>query len=227
MLQALPLFPLSTVLFPGGVLPLQVFEVRYLDLMNRCEQSGEPFGVIGLSSGEEVRRAPKAGQAQAPGESLMDVGTAAQLEQVTRPQAGLMGVLARGTRRFRLHRSHVLPHGLWMGDVEWLPDDLPAPCPDELLPLSRRLLRLREELAREMGREMGREVTRQVAGPGEIDLPAAGDPLWQDAGWVANRWAERLPLPLAERQRLMTLDNPVWRLELVGEWLERLQRAAS
>ena len=147
MLQALPLFPLSTVLFPGGVLPLQVFEVRYLDLMNRCEQSGEPFGVIGLSSGEEVRRAPKAGQAQAPGESLMDVGTAAQLEQVTRPQAGLMGVLARGTRRFRLHRSHVLPHGLWMGDVEWLPDDLPAACPDELLPLSRRLLRLREELA--------------------------------------------------------------------------------
>ncbi|MBH2016648.1 MAG: LON peptidase substrate-binding domain-containing protein [Burkholderiales bacterium] len=219
MLQALPLFPLSTVLFPGGLLPLQVFEVRYLDLMNRCEQSGEPFGVIGLRSGDEVRRAPRPGEAQAPGESLLDVGTAAQIERLTRPQAGLMGVLARGTRRFRLHRSHALPHGLWMGEVEWLPDDLPAPCPDELRPLSQRLLRLREELAT--------EVAGQGDTPVEVDLPAAGDPRWQDAGWVANRWAERLPLPLAERQRLMTLDNPVWRLELVGEWLERLHRAAS
>jgi Lon protease-like protein len=57
-LNALPLFPLGTVLFPGGWLPLQIFEVRYLDLMKRCERSGEPFGVVSLQSGQEVRRAP-------------------------------------------------------------------------------------------------------------------------------------------------------------------------
>lgn len=215
MQQALPLFPLSTVLFPGGLLPLQVFEVRYLDLVRRCEASGEPFGIIALQSGDEVRRAPSPGQQQAPEEALFGVGTEARLEQVLRPQAGLMMVLARGVRRFRLHRSHVLPHGLRMGEIEWLADDLPTPCPVELMPLSTRLLSLREELAAELD------------GQGEVDLPPAGDPRWQDAGWLANRWAERLPLPVPERQRLMSLDNPVWRLELVSEWLDRLQRATS
>ena len=55
-LQSLPLFPLGAVLFPGGVLPLRIFEVRYLDMISRCRKAGAPFGVVLLTQGTEVRR---------------------------------------------------------------------------------------------------------------------------------------------------------------------------
>lgn len=86
-LTALPLFPLHTVLFPGGLLPLQIFEVRYLDLMKRCEKTGEPFGVVSLQSGHEVRRAPRPGEAEGAGssaETLAHIGTLAMLDRLER-----------------------------------------------------------------------------------------------------------------------------------------------
>jgi len=54
-LSSLPLFPLGTVLFPGGVLPLRIFEVRYLDMIGKCHKAGAPFGVVSLTEGSEVR----------------------------------------------------------------------------------------------------------------------------------------------------------------------------
>lgn len=215
-LTALPLFPLHTVLFPGGLLPLQIFEVRYLDLMKRCEKTGEPFGVVSLQSGHEVRRAPRPGQAEGQvsnAETLAPIGTLATLEYIEHPQPGLMLIQARGTQRFKLQSSHLLPHGLWTGTIQLLPDDTPAAVPTELASLAHRLQDALTALASQEG-----------APP----LPAPpGDPRWQDAGWLANRWAECLPLPAAERQRLMSLDNPLWRLEMVAEWLDRLERQSQ
>lgn len=211
-LTALPLFPLHTVLFPGGLLPLQIFEVRYLDLMKRCEQSGEPFGVVCLQSGHEVRRAPRPGEGSS-AETLAHVGTLATLERIEHPQPGLMLVQARGTQRFTLDSARVLPHGLWTGAIQLLPDDAPAAVPAELASLSQRLQDALTAMANQEG-----------APP----LPAPpGDPHWQDAGWLSNRWAECLPLPAGERQRLMSLDNPLWRLELIAEWLDRLERLSQ
>lgn len=211
-LTALPLFPLHTVLFPGGLLPLQIFEVRYLDLMKRCEQSGEPFGVVCLQSGHEVRRAPRPGEGSS-AETLAHVGTLATLERIEHPQPGLMLVQARGTQRFTLDSAQVLPHGLWTGAIQLLPDDAPATVPAELASLSQRLQDA---------------LTAMAAHQGAQHLPAPqGDLRWQDAGWLSNRWAESLPLPAAERQRLMSLDNPLWRLELVAEWLDRLERLSQ
>jgi Lon protease-like protein len=209
---ALPLFPLHTVLFPGGLLPLQIFEVRYLDLMRRCEKSGEPFGVVCLQSGSEVRRAPREGESGNTAETFAATGTLATLERVEQPQAGLMVVQARGGQRFHLERAHVLPHGLWMGEVQLLPDDAPAAVPEELASLGPRLQRALKAIA-----DDGTTMT----------LPPFGDKCWQDAGWLSNRWVECLPLPAQERQRLMSLDNPLWRLELVAEWLERLERISQ
>ncbi|CAH0351666.1 LON peptidase substrate-binding domain-containing protein [Aquabacterium sp. CECT 9606] len=215
-LTALPLFPLHTVLFPGGLLPLQIFEVRYLDLMKRCEQSGAPFGVVCLQSGHEVRRAPRPGEAEGASsgtETLAHIGTLARLEHIEHPQPGLMLVQARGTQRFKLDSTHLLPHGLWTGAIQLLPDDAPTAVPAELAVLSQRLQDA---------------FTAMAAREGEQTLPAPpGDPRWQDAGWLSNRWAECLPLPVAERQRLMSLDNPLWRLEMVAEWLDRLSQNAG
>ena len=97
-LTSLPLFPLGTVLFPGGVLPLRVFEVRYLDMIGKCHRAGAPFGVVALTQGHEVRAAG------APPEQLATIGTLAHITTLEQPQAGLPLVQCRGEQRFRIDR---------------------------------------------------------------------------------------------------------------------------
>src|SRR6187549_2881861 len=106
-LQSLPLFPLGTVLFPGGVLPLRIFEVRYLDMIGRCNKAGAPFGVVLLTQGNEVRT---------PGstEAFSRVGTLATISEVDTPRPGLMMIRASGAQRFRIQSSDQLKHGLWV-----------------------------------------------------------------------------------------------------------------
>jgi len=179
-LTTLPLFPLHTVLFPGGLLALQVFEVRYLDLMKRCERSGEPFGVVCLQGGHEVRRAPRPGEA-ATTEVLADLGTLATLERIEHPQPGLVWVQVRGGQRFRLQRTQVLPHGLWTGHAQLLPDDQPVAVPAELASLGQRLHGV---------------LTAMASQEGAPPMPApGGDPFWQDAGRPANRLAQSPTFP--------------------------------
>src|SRR5205085_6207288 len=93
-LQSLPLFPLSTVLFPGGVLPLRIFEVRYLDMISRCQRAGAPFGVVTLTQGHEVR------QAGSGPEAFAHVGTLATIGEFEQPRPGLMVIRAQGGQRF-------------------------------------------------------------------------------------------------------------------------------
>jgi Lon protease-like protein len=127
-LQSLPLFPLGTVLFPGGVLPLRIFEVRYLDMISRCQRAGAPFGVVSLTQGQEVRR---------PGgdrEAFATVGTLASISAFEQPQAGLMTIRALGQQRFRIRNSEQLRHGLWVADVEQIAADKAVPVPDDLQP---------------------------------------------------------------------------------------------
>lgn len=201
-LQSLPLFPLGTVLFPGGLLPLQIFEVRYLDMVRRCQASGSPFGVVSLTEGHEVRHAGAGPEAFAP------VGTLAMLAEVSSPQPGLMMIRTQGTQRFRILRSEQLKHGLWVGDVELLPDDQPVTVPEDLAD------------ARDALAQVLEKVRTQARAAGALS-PVAEPWHLQDCGWVANRWCELLPLPPDMKQRLMALDNPLLRLELVGDVLAR------
>jgi Lon protease-like protein len=106
-MSALPLFPLNTVLFPDGSLSLQIFEVRYLDLIGKCYKNGTPFGVVSLVHGQEVRRRDPAvptGEAFAH-EVFADVGTLAHIAEFAAPQPGLMAIRCSGGARFRI-RSH-------------------------------------------------------------------------------------------------------------------------
>ena len=200
-LSSLPLFPLKSVLFPGGVLALRVFEVRYLDMVRKCHHAGAPFGVVSLRSGQEVRRAG------APLEQLHDVGTLARIEHLECPQPGLITLECRGGQRFRIVRSHLLPHGLWIADVEQLATDLAVSIPEDLLTTATTLAQVLASLR------------ERDTNPGTT-LPPSPTQL-NDCGWVANRWCELLPIPLELKQRLMELDNPLVRLELVGDVLER------
>lgn len=200
-LTSLPLFPLGAVLFPGGVLALRVFEVRYLDMVRKCQHAGAPFGVVALTAGQEVRRAG------APDEQFHDMGTLAVIEQLQTPQPGLIMLRCQGTERFRITRQSHLPHGLWVADVEQLPGDPPVPVPADLRPTAATLAQVLASL--------------HERDPGAGQHPPPTPAQLQDCGWVANRWCELLPLPLELKQRLMTLDNPLVRLELVSDVLER------
>lgn len=197
MMTDLPLFPLATVLFPGGLLTLQVFEVRYLDMIGACQASERPFGVVALASGHEVR------QAGAAPEQLCDVGTLATIEHCERPRPGLMLLSCRGVQRFRLHQPHCLPHGLWQADAELLTDDARIAIPADLKHTSDRLRQVLHEI---------RQRHPGVAQPTEAQLA--------DCGWVANRWCELIPARLSTKQQLMSLQSPLLRLELVTDLLD-------
>lgn len=194
-LHALPLFPLQTVLFPGGSLDLQIFELRYLDMVRKCHRESRPFGVVCLSSGSEVRKA------SGPAEQFHAIGTLAVIEQLDTVQAGLLRVHCRGGQRFRLEGSQQQANGLWVANAALLPDDPPCAIPADL---QRCATALAEYLAPDAG----------GSGSGSGNGKA-----FEDCGWVANRWCELLPLGSAPRQRLMSLDNPLLRLELVNDFL--------
>ena len=211
-LQQLPLFPLQTVLFPGGWLPLRIFEVRYLDMIGRCQKAGAPFGVVCLSEGSEVRRvnpaAPPSGDAFAK-EVFHAVGTLARIESLDRPQPGLMVIQCRGQQRFQVKRRSQLSHGLWVADVQLDDPENSVPVPEHLVNTRDALQRLLQNL--------------QERDPQSLEqLPLQPPYRWDDSGWVANRWAELLPTPTELKQRLMALDNPLLRLELVSDLLDRL-----
>lgn len=207
-LTLLPLFPLNTVLYPGGTLQLQIFEVRYLDLMGKCHKTGAPFGVVSLTQGREVRRpdpqAPSGdGFAQ---ESFVDVGTLATITEFSSPQAGLMLLRCTAGERFRITQRSRLKHGLWVADVQGLPPDLPTPVPADLLPVAQALDNL---------------IQRIKEHPNGQTLPVEPPYRLNDCGWVANRWCELLQLPPHLKQSLMQLESPLLRLELVGDILNR------
>jgi Lon protease-like protein len=203
MTLQLPLFPLQTVLFPGGVLPLRIFEVRYLDLMQRCIKESAPFGVVSLSRGSEVRSAE-----QGDAETFHAVGTLAHIEAVERPQPGLMMVRCRGGQRFRLQGSQQMKHGLWIGEVEFMADDAAVAIPPDLAEVRDSLQRLYEHL--------------RAQADAQDALPIQGPLKWDDCAWVANRWCELLPMGQQLKQQFLALDNPLLRLELVGDVLERM-----
>ncbi len=196
-LHGLPLFPLETVLFPGGVLPLRIFEVRYLDMIRKCHAVGAPFGVVRLRKGREVSAAGIE-------EAFAEVGTLAQIQELTTVQSGLLSVVCTGQQRFRVLRSERAKYGLWTAHVERVDDDQPVAVPPEHEKISQGLAIL----------------MAQLKARGAAHLPDAE--AFGDCAWVANRWAELLPLPAELKQQLMQLESPLVRLDLVGDALERL-----
>jgi len=195
--KTIPLFPLGTVLFPDGVLPLQIFEVRYLDMVSRCIADGTPFGVVLLTQGGEVRT-PE-GQ-----ERFVTSGTLAFVHESASSAPGLLQVVCRGGARFQVLSSERRANGLWMAQAELMEDDRHIPVPSELQGASDALDKVLASL---------RDVPEQrwpVQPPFRLD----------DCGWVANRWCELLPLPNTQKHGMLTLDNPVIRLELMHDVLD-------
>ena len=133
-----PLFPLPTVLFPEGPLPLRVFEPRYVDMVGRCMRDDEPFGVIRIQEDAKSSSDVK----------LSKIGTLAIIADWFQSEGGLLGILAIGSLRFQLHATAVQPDGLRTGDIEELPPEPEVPLPPEFLSLSNALQHLIQKLDR-------------------------------------------------------------------------------
>ena len=200
-LTNLPLFPLGSVLFPGSVLPLRIFEVRYLDMIRRCIDNGAPFGVVSLIQGEEVAKPGKT-------EAFAQVGTLATITQHDSPQPGLKVIRCLGQQRFRTSRIERLKHGLWIADVNHIPEDNALQVPQELLSC----------------RSLFESMLSRMPASAQADLfpGQAGEDQLSNCGWLANRWCQLLPLPVEIKQRLLELDSPLIRLELVSDLLDKL-----
>lgn len=190
-----PLFPLNTVLFPGGPLPLRIFEARYLDMVGRCLKEDSPFGVVLIREGGEVGPA-----------ETHDVGTLARIVDWYQGSDGLLGVTARGERRFRVLATERQPDGLNVGEIELLPEEDDVPLPEEYRPMATILSGVLDDLGR-----------------------LYEDLEWRldDAGWVTNRFVEILPIDLEEKQLCLEQSDPVQRLRLVQAVLKHVRGPAS
>lgn len=111
-LESLPLFPLGTVLFPGGLLPLRIFEPRYLDLVRECGRQGSGFGVCLILDGQEV------GVPAMPAA----LGCEARIVDFASTDDGLLGITVQGGRRFHVEQTRVRDNGLIVAEVQWQPE---------------------------------------------------------------------------------------------------------
>ena len=195
--RSVPLFPLQTVLFPGGILGLKVFEARYLDLMGHCMRRQEPFAVVCLRQGAEVQKSSNASQ----GTRMEKCATLAILDEVDAEQPGILQIRCLGGQRVKLGHTWQQADGLWRAEGEPIVSDEVVAPTDALSPTVQALVDAIASL-----RDQGLE---------PFTVPHA----LNDAGWVANRWCEILPISLGAKQRLMELEDPLMRLQLVDEFL--------
>ena len=196
---AMPLFPLTTVLYPLGVLNLQIFEVRYLDLMKKCLRDNTQFGVVSLLDGNEVRRPDEQIQ-------LAKIGTLVNIEKHEFVTPTLIEISTVGSQRFKLLNAAQEKNGLWVGEIQILPADPVVEIPDYLQGSANALAKLIN--------------TIDEQGITEEQLPFRSPYKLMDCGWVANRWCELLPLDKPTKLQLLALDNPLLRLELIDDILQ-------
>lgn len=191
--ETLPLFPLNTVLYPGGMLSLRIFEARYLDLVRRSMRESSPFGIILIAAGME------SGGPALP----MDLGVSARIVDFCTLPDGLLGITVQGESCFRNVRSWLEPNGLRQAEVRYRNSDPDLPLPPEYS--------LFELLLRRLGDE------------GDSLLREADKANFDDAAWVVWRLAERLPLTVEEHYELLELTDVNARLDKLAEWLPRFQ----
>ncbi|HJU71881.1 MAG TPA: LON peptidase substrate-binding domain-containing protein [Paucimonas sp.] len=197
----LPLFPLKTVLFPGGVLPLKVFETRYIDMVRTCMKNNAPFGIVLIRSGQEV------GAAAEP----ETVGTLARIVRLDMPTLGVMMLRTQGEERFRIVQTRVLPDQRLEARIAPIAPDIDGPVTAMHVACAKALKIVIDDI----------EAKGQTQQADAFESPFAHPLQFDSAGWVANRWGEILPIPLKARQKLLELDDAQTRLSIIHQYLQQ------
>lgn len=194
----LPLFPLDVVIFPQGLLPLRIFEARYLDMVKDSYRNNSEFGVVAALEGTSYNF------------PFCDVGTAVRIVDFDVPEIGLINIRCLAQQRFRVQSAIQQEDGLWVGEVTMIENDQSIGLPEDLLRTADNLQQVIRALLKQ--------------GFSEDTLPIAQPYRFDDCAWVANRWIELLNIPLVQKQRFLELDSPLVRLELVQDMFMENER---
>ena len=194
--MTLPLFPLNTVLFPGCVLDLQIFEARYLDMVARCMKQGTGFGVVCILDGREVGNAPQ---------GIAGIGCEALIRDFQQQDNGLLGIRVEGGRRFEVLGTELQRDQLLLAQVEWLDDAPEQPLQEE----DQDLLALLKALA-EHPMVVALNMNTEVAGQQSL----------------SNQLAYLLPFAEADKIELLQVNDPQQRLDGIQVLLDEIQGEA-
>lgn len=197
----LPLFPLNTVLFPGGILPLRVFEARYIDMVRDCMKREAPFGVVLIKSGREVGTVaePEA------------VGCLAYITRWDMAELGVLLLRTQGGERFRILETRETPDHRLEARIDMMPADAVTQIDAKHTSCAQTLRTVIDNIVAKGHAEQGTT----------FDHPFLLPLQFNNAAWVANRWCELLPIPLKARQKLLELDDACSRLHIVHQFLQQ------
>jgi Lon protease-like protein len=192
----MPLFPLSTVMFPGARIPLQIFEPRYMDMVKNCMRDNAPFGIVKITSGTEV--ASRMGIAT----NFESLGCAVEIVDWNALPHGRLGIVVQGTHKIEVLNSERNAANLTMGEVRYFPDEEDCQLPEEFLPLWELLDTLQAH-----------EAIQRL----NLQLDS------HSAQSVANHLSALLPIQDQLKQALLNLNNPLDRLERLAEIVAQLE----
>ena len=197
----IPLFPVSLVLFPGGRLPLQIAETRYLDMITHCLRNNVGFGVVMIREGQQMLAHR---DEQLP--SVAYTGTLATIVDFDEGANGMLDILVQGQRKFVVRDQFEQADRLMLAQVEYLPDEAFFTVPEDKQHLASLLQSLIEHEA-----VQGLDLS--------IDFGSATD--------VGGRLTELLPLPNQFKQRMLEMKNSIARLADLESLIERMQDESS
>ena len=193
----IPLFPLGTVLFQGGRLPLQIFEPRYLDMVSRCMRGQSPFGVVLIRRGSDSRRHADAQQPE-----IFDVGTLAEVVDFNQLSGGRLGIVVKGGKKFRIASTREQADHLLLGEVRYIAAEPNLAIGDD----HAALVTILRELIKHPGVQ-------------KLDLDIDFD----DARSVGWRLSELLPIEPEIKQSLLQLQFPRERLQELTRLVNKLR----
>lgn len=190
-----PLFPLHTVLFPDGVLPLRIFEPRYLDMISHCLKNDHDFGICLIRQGRETGQAAMTHK----------VGTLAKIIDWNQLPDGFLGIQIKGQQKFKVIFQQVKPNHLIEAEINPLPNEVAQEIPSTYSLLSNLL----------------EKIIAQTNLPHQNHLTVD----YNNATWVSHRLAELLPMSLKQQQYLLELNDPIQRLDILDKLLKFLRIA--
>lgn len=191
-----PVFLLPTVLFPGGHLPLKIFEQRYIDMVRECCANQSCFASCLLDPEQKAEQKM----------THMTIGTLAEITDFSTLEDGLLGITATGRQRYLIETTRMRDNGLMIADVSVFEEPARIELPEEFSVLSMICARFMEELGER--------------------YPAFTPDDLQDAGWVGYRLAELFPYTLEEKQVLLQIDDALERLQLILNTVPQFQMEA-
>lgn len=199
----IPLFPLNSVLFPGGVVPLRVFEPRYTDMVRDCLRDNTPFGIVNIVRGTDMAAAPE----------HHVVGTLATVVDFDMHEPGILMIAAQGGQRFRVVSTQSQSNGLIRAEVSLIDSELEEAVPEPLDACVKLLVQITAQLENQFAQA-------EKEGVKPFIFPIAKPYNFEQAGWLANRYAELMPIKQSQRQALLEQMDPVARLAWIHDFLK-------